>query len=38
MMRKLAVQDGAMNAEQENLINATEAHFAARAQQPRKWA
>lgn len=37
MMRTLAVQDGAMNAEQEKLINAADAYFAARAQQPRKW-
>lgn len=38
MMRKLAVADGAMNAEQEKLINATDAYFAARVQPTRKWA
>ncbi|HEX2492326.1 MAG TPA: TerB family tellurite resistance protein [Steroidobacter sp.] len=37
MMRRLAAMDGSINTEQQKLINATEAYFAARVQ-PRKWA
>jgi uncharacterized tellurite resistance protein B-like protein len=38
MMRRVAASEGAMNAEQQKLINATEAYFAARTQPQRKWA
>jgi uncharacterized tellurite resistance protein B-like protein len=38
MMRHVAASDGAMNAEQEKLINAADAYFAARVQTQRKWA
>jgi uncharacterized tellurite resistance protein B-like protein len=37
MMRRVAALDGSMNAEQEKLINATEAYFASKAPPSRKW-
>jgi uncharacterized tellurite resistance protein B-like protein len=37
MMRRMAALDGAMNSEQEKLINATDRYFAARTKPPTKW-
>jgi uncharacterized tellurite resistance protein B-like protein len=38
MMRHLAASEGAMNGEQEKLINAVDAYFAARTSAKGKWA
>jgi uncharacterized tellurite resistance protein B-like protein len=38
MMRRMAALDGAINGEQEKLINATDRYFAARSRPPAKWA
>jgi uncharacterized tellurite resistance protein B-like protein len=38
MMRRMAALDGAINGEQEKLINATDSYFAARLRPPAKWA
>ena len=37
MMRRVAALDGSINAEQEKLINATEAYFASKAPRSQKW-
>jgi uncharacterized tellurite resistance protein B-like protein len=37
MMRRVAVLDGSVNAEQQKLIDATERFFAARSQPAKKW-
>jgi uncharacterized tellurite resistance protein B-like protein len=37
MMRRVAVLDGSMNAEQEKLIKSTETHFASKAPRAQKW-
>jgi uncharacterized tellurite resistance protein B-like protein len=38
MMRRVAALDGAIQAEQQKLIEATEKYFAARVKSPGKWA
>ena len=38
MMRRIAMLDGSVNAEQQKLIEATEKYFAARARPVSKWA
>jgi uncharacterized tellurite resistance protein B-like protein len=37
MMRQVALLDGSINTEQQKLIDATEAHFAAKAPKAQKW-
>jgi uncharacterized tellurite resistance protein B-like protein len=37
MMRKVAALDGSVNAEQQKLIDSTEAYFAAKAPRAQKW-